>query len=45
MRNAGDWWVFLTGVGPDGHRYRLEDVGGGSSTFNGSVWDWVTAPQ
>jgi hypothetical protein len=45
MRDAKFWWVFLTGIGPDGHRYRLADGGGGGSSFNGSVWDWLTAPQ
>ena len=45
MRDAKFWWVFLTGIGPDGHRYRLADGGGGSSSFNGSAWDWLTAPQ
>jgi hypothetical protein len=45
MRDAKFWWVFLTGIGPDGHRYRLADGGGGGSSFNGSAWDWLTAPQ
>ena len=46
MRDAGFWWVVVTAVGPDGQRYRLQDsVGGGNSSFNGSVWDWLTAPQ
>ncbi|HEX7497926.1 MAG TPA: permease prefix domain 1-containing protein [Candidatus Limnocylindrales bacterium] len=44
MRSAGSWWVMLTAVGPDGHRYRLSDGDGGSSHFNGSAWDWLTAP-
>lgn len=38
------WLVFLTGTGPDGHRYRLlmfPDEAG--STFSGTVWDWLTA--
>jgi hypothetical protein len=45
MRNAGSWWLFLTGVGPDGHRYRLGGGVGGQSYFNGSAWDWLTASQ
>jgi hypothetical protein len=46
MRDAGSWWVVLTGVGPDGHRYRLDEFGFGNDTdFDGSVWDWLTAPQ
>jgi hypothetical protein len=45
LRDAGPWWVFLTAVGPDGHRYRLDDGVGGNSFFNGSAWDWLTAPQ
>jgi hypothetical protein len=45
MRHAGSWWVAITAVGPDGQRYRLADGSGGSSTFNGSVWEWLTAAQ
>jgi len=46
MRDASSWWVFLTGLGPDGQRYRLgETLGGGSSIFYGSAWDWLTASQ
>jgi hypothetical protein len=44
-RNAGSWWVVLTAAGPDGHRYRLGDGNPGSTDFNGSAWDWLTAPQ
>jgi hypothetical protein len=45
LRDAGSWWVFLTAIGPDGVRYRILDGGGGNSFFNGSAWDWLTAPQ
>jgi hypothetical protein len=45
MRDAGFYDVVLTGVGPDGKRYMLDDCGGSNTTFNGSVWDWITAPQ
>jgi hypothetical protein len=45
LRDAGSWWVVLTALGPDGHRYRLDDGQGGNSYFNGSAWDWLTAPQ
>jgi len=45
LRDAGSWWVVLTAVGPDGHRYRLDDGQGGNSYFSGSAWDWLTAPQ
>jgi hypothetical protein len=45
LRDAAWWETFLTGVGPDGHRYRIVDGGGGNSFFNGSAWDWLTAPQ
>ncbi len=45
LRDAVHWWIFLTGVGPDGHRYRMGDGRGGQSNFNGSAWDWLTAPQ
>jgi hypothetical protein len=37
--------VVLTAVGPDGHRYRMDDGQGGLSFFNGSAWDWLTAAQ
>jgi hypothetical protein len=45
MRGARSWWVVLTGVGPDGSRYRLGDGSGNATDFNGSAWDWLTAPQ
>lgn len=45
FRDGNLWWVVLTGVAPDGVRYRLDDGGGGTTTFNGSVWDWLTAPK
>jgi hypothetical protein len=45
LRDAGSWWVVLTAVGPDGHRYRMDNGGGGNSFFNGSAWEWLTAPQ
>jgi hypothetical protein len=45
LRDARSWWVVLTAVGPDGHRYRLHDGMGGDAIFNGSAWDWLTAPQ
>ena len=45
IRDAGFYEVVLTGVGPDGKRYMLDDCGGGSTAFNGSVWDWITSPQ
>ena len=45
MRDARSWWVVLTGVGPDGNRYRLGDGTGRETDFDGSVWDWLTAPQ
>jgi hypothetical protein len=45
MRDARSWWVVLTGVGPDGNRYRLGDGTGNQTDFNGSIWDWLTAPQ
>jgi hypothetical protein len=44
VRDPGPWEVMLTGVGPDGRRYTIADCGGGNSAFNGSVWDWLTAP-
>lgn len=38
------WLIFLTGTGPDGHRYRLLMFPDEArSTFSGTVWDWLTA--
>jgi len=40
------WAIFLTGVGPDGVRYRLGGLDAPestTSTFCGTVWDWLTA--
>jgi uncharacterized membrane protein len=37
------WLVFLTGVAPDGQRYRLAWPQFYVSTFNGTVWEWLTA--
>ena len=45
FRDGNLWWVVLTGVAPDGIRYRLDDGGGGTTTFYGTVWDWLTAPK
>jgi hypothetical protein len=36
------WLVFLTGVGPDGHRYRLGWPDPWQTSFSGTIWDWVT---
>ena len=44
-----EWIVFVTGTGPDGRRYRLNDpeyyLGGGylTSCFTGTIWEWLTA--
>jgi len=45
LRDARSWWVVLTGIAPDGNRYRLGDGTGDQTDFNGSAWDWLTAPQ
>jgi hypothetical protein len=45
MRDARSWYVLLTGVAPDGHRYRLGDGTQDTTDFNGTVWDWLTAQQ
>jgi hypothetical protein len=45
MRDARSWYVMLTGVAPDGHRYRLGDGTQDTTDFNGTVWDWLTAQQ
>lgn len=44
-----EWIVFVTGIGPDGRRYRLNEpefnMGGGplQSSFTGTIWQWLTA--
>jgi hypothetical protein len=44
-----EWIVFVTGIGPDGRRYRLNEpefnMGGGplESSFTGTIWQWLTA--
>lgn len=44
-----EWIVFVTGIGPDGRRYRLNEpefnMGGGplESRFTGTIWQWLTA--
>ena len=44
-----EWIVFVTGTGPDGRRYRLNEpeyyLGGGylESSFTGTIWQWLTA--
>jgi hypothetical protein len=44
-----EWIVFVTGIGPDGRRYRLNEpefnLGGGwlESSFTGTIWQWLTA--
>jgi hypothetical protein len=45
MRDARSWYVLITGVAPDGHRYRLGDGTQNTTDFNGTVWDWLTAQQ
>ena len=42
---VGAWVIALTGVGRDGERYVLETLGGGHTTFEGSVWEWFTLPR
>jgi hypothetical protein len=48
-RPTTEWMVFVTGIGPDGRRYRLNEpefnVGGGplESSFTGTIWQWLTA--
>ena len=45
MRRDGDnWWLVLTGVLPDGHRYRLTDGDGVQIPFKGTTLDWLNAP-
>jgi hypothetical protein len=37
------WLLFLVGIGPDGHRYRLNWPDPCFTFFRGTVWDWLTA--
>jgi hypothetical protein len=38
------WWIFLTGIAPDRHRYWLGIRPGFVQTqFSGTIWDWLTA--
>jgi hypothetical protein len=38
------WWIFLTGIAPDGNRYWLGIRPGFVQTqFSGTIWDWLTA--
>jgi uncharacterized membrane protein len=39
------WIVFLTGIGPDGDRYRFGMPASALSPFSGTVWDWLTASE
>jgi hypothetical protein len=41
---ASLWWIFLTGIAPDGQRYWLGSRPGFVQTqFSGTIWDWLTA--
>jgi hypothetical protein len=37
------WLLFMTGTGPDGRRYRLNWPESITTSFSGTVWDWLTA--
>ena len=37
------WIIFLTGIGPDGIRYRIDPPMTMPTVFSGTVWDWLTA--
>jgi hypothetical protein len=39
------WAIFLTGIGPDGVRYRLGLPDSVPTAFSGTVWDWLTASE
>jgi hypothetical protein len=39
----GYWLIFVTGTGPDGHRYRLAEPDPLRTLFSGTIWDWLTA--
>ena len=40
---VGFWTLVVTGRDDGGTRYVVLSVGGGNSTFTGSVWDWLVA--
>jgi hypothetical protein len=40
---ANRWLLFMTATGPDGRRYRLNWPEPITTSFNGTVWDWLTA--
>jgi hypothetical protein len=41
---ASLWWIFLTGIAPDGQRYWLSSRPGFvQKQFSGTIWDWLTA--
>ena len=42
---ASRWLIFVTGVAPDGVRYRLNYPDSFTSTFSGTAWDWITASE
>jgi uncharacterized membrane protein len=43
---TSQWLIFLTGVGPNGVRYRLSyNNPSVTTTFSGTVWDWLTAAE
>ncbi len=43
-RDGPIWYIALTGVGPDGVRYRLADPIMYRAAIDGTAWDWLTAP-
>ena len=43
-RDGPIWYISLTGVGPDGVRYRLADPIMYQASISGTAWDWLTAP-
>lgn len=42
---ANRWLIFVTGVAPDGVRYRLSYPDSITTTFSGTAWDWLTASE
>ncbi len=42
---ANRWLIFVTGVAPDGVRYRLSYPDSITTTFSGTAWDWLTAAE
>ncbi len=43
LRRADAWWIVVTGIAPDGRRYRLDDGSQASFEITSNLWQWLTA--